>query len=172
MATMSIGLNIPDSAAIAADKLAMSIQDFVAAGNQVTELPGFTFKPRPQRSHPKAKSKQKRTRRVAANILRYQTHGKELTSLWDKGIPISIISADTGLGEAFIRNCLQYHGRDTSRTTHRHMGKTLRLVAELKAMADDRYTMRYAATCAGITPVRCAELAAEYEIAFRPEAPQ
>lgn len=68
---MSIGQNIPDSAAIAADKLAMSIQDFVAAGNQVTELPGFTFKPRPQRSHPKAKPKQKRTRRVAANILRY-----------------------------------------------------------------------------------------------------
>lgn len=169
---MSIGLNIPDSAAIAADRLAMSIQDFVAAGNQVTELPGFEYKPRPTRSHPKAKQKKKLSRRLSAHILRYQTHGKELTDLWDKGIPISIISADTGLGEAFIRNCLQYHGRDTSRTTHKRMGRTLRLVAELKAMADDRYTLRYAATCAGISQEKCAELAAEYQINFRPETPR
>jgi alcohol dehydrogenase class IV len=49
------------------------------------------------------------------------------------------------------------------------MGKTLRLVAELKAMADDRYTMRYAAICAGISLEKCAELAAEHEIAFRLE---
>lgn len=172
MATMSIGLNIPDSAAIAADKLAMSIQDFVAAGNQVTELPGFKYKPRPTRSHPKAKPKKKTSRRLAAHILRYQTHGKELLSMWDKGIPMSIMAADTGLGEAFIRNCLQYFGRDTSRAALNSMAKAQRLIAELRAMADERYTMRYAATCAGITLEKCAELAAENQITFRPETPR
>ena len=152
-----------------AAELARQVEKFLQGGGQIDVLPGPAFTPAPARKHPQQKAQKRRPPRVPAHIMRYREFGPQVIRLAEEGLSTPEISRRIRKSSTFVLSCLDYFGVDAPAPAKPGKTKTKvdeGLLEQIKAMAADRYSLRYAAQCLDMPPGRLKYIADQNQIAF------